>query len=326
MATDRVAVLDDYQQVALSSADWGPVTSRAEVTVFSEPLGSLDAAAAALEPFTVIAAMRERTPFPAALLDRLPQLRLLVTTGMRNASIDLPAAQRQGVTVCGTGGSAAGTPELTWALIMALTRSIAAEDARIRAGGWQSTVGRELAGRTLGLLGLGRIGQRVAGYGRAFGMDVLAWSQNLTADRAESCGARLVDKAGLFRESDVVSVHVQLSGRTRGLVGATELGLLGQDGYLVNTSRGPIVDEAALLAALHAGTIAGAGLDVFGTEPLPAGHPLRSAPRTVLTPHLGYVTDRGYEVFFADTVEDIVAWLDGVPVRVLRPDPAGPAT
>jgi phosphoglycerate dehydrogenase-like enzyme len=205
---------------------------------------------------------------------------------------------------------------------MALTRSIAAEDARIRAGGWQSTVGRELAGRTLGLLGLGRIGQRVAGYGRAFGMDVLAWSQNLTADRAESCGARLVDKAGLFRESDVVSVHVQLSGRTRGLVGATELGLLGQDGYLVNTSRGPIVDEAALLAALHAGTIAGAGLDVFGTEPLPAGHPLRSAPRTVLTPHLGYVTDRGYEVFFADTVEDIVAWLDGVPVRVLRPGPA----
>ena len=193
---------------------------------------------------------------------------------------------------------------------------------RIRAGGWQSTVGRELAGRTLGLLGLGRIGARVAGYGRAFGMDVLAWSQNLTADRAESCGARLVDKAGLFRESDVVSVHVQLSDRTRGLVGATELGLLGPDGYLVNTSRGPIADEAALLAALHGGTIAGAGLDVFGTEPLPAGHPLRSAPRTVLTPHLGYVTDRGYEVFFADTVEDIVAWLDGVPVRVISPGPA----
>jgi phosphoglycerate dehydrogenase-like enzyme len=298
------------------------VTSRAEVTVFSEPLGSLDAAAAALEPFRVIAAMRERTPFPAALLDRLPHLRLLVTTGMRNASIDLRAAQRRGVLVCGTGGSAAGTAELTWALIMALTRSIPAEDARIRRGGWQSTVGRELAGRTLGLLGLGRIGQRVAGYGRAFGMDVLAWSQNLTADRAGSCGARLVDKAGLFRESDVVSVHVQLSDRTRGLAGAAELALLGPDGYLVNTSRGPIVDEAALLAALHSGTIAGAGLDVFGTEPLPAGHPFRSAPRTVLTPHLGYVTDRGYEVFFADTVEDIVAWLDGVPVRVLSPDPA----
>ena len=195
-------------------------------------------------------------------------------------------------------------------------------DARVRSGGWQSTVGRDLAGRTLGLLGLGRIGQRVAGYGRAFGMDVLAWSQNLTADRAESCGARLVGKASLFRESDVVSVHVQLSDRTRGLVGAAELALLGPGGYLVNTSRGPIVDEAALLAALQGGMIAGAALDVFGTEPLPAGHPLRSAPRTVLTPHLGYVTDRGYEVFFADTVEDIVAWLDGVPVRVLSPGPA----
>jgi phosphoglycerate dehydrogenase-like enzyme len=271
----------------------------------------------------VIAAMRERTPFPAALLDRLPRLRLLVTTGMRNASIDLAAAHRRGVVVCGTGGSAAGTPELTWALMMALTRNIPAEDARIRAGGWQSTVGRELAGRTLGLLGLGRIGQRVAGYGRAFGMDVLAWSQNLTADRAESCGARLVDKAALFRESDVVSVHLQLSDRTRGLVGAAELSLLGPDGYLVNTSRGPIVDESALLAALHGGTVAGAALDVFGTEPLPADHPFRSAPRTVLTPHLGYVTDRGYEAFFADTVEDIVAWLDGVPVRVLSASPAG---
>jgi phosphoglycerate dehydrogenase-like enzyme len=323
MPLDRVAVLDDYQRVALSSADWGPVTSRAEVTVFDEPFGSLDEAAAELEPFTVIAAMRERTPFPAALLDRLPRLRLLVTTGMRNASIDLAAAHRRGVVVCGTSGSAAGTPELTWALMMALTRNIPAEDARIRAGGWQSTVGRELAGRTLGLLGLGRIGQRVAGYGRAFGMDVLAWSQNLTADRAESCGARLVDKAALFRESDVVSVHLQLSDRTRGLVGAAELSLLGPDGYLVNTSRGPIVDESALLAALHGGTVAGAALDVFGTEPLPADHPFRSAPRTVLTPHLGYVTDRGYEAFFADTVEDIVAWLDGVPVRVLSASPAG---
>ena len=176
--------------------------------------------------------------------------------------------------------------------------------------------------QTFGIVGLGRIGKLMARYGNALGMRVLAWSQNLTADRAESCGARLVDKAGLFRESDVVSVHVQLSDRTRGLVGATELGLLGPDGYLVNTSRGPIADEAALLAALHGGTIAGAGLDVFGTEPLPAGHPLRSAPRTVLTPHLGYVTDRGYEVFFADTVEDIVAWLDGVPVRVISPGPA----
>jgi phosphoglycerate dehydrogenase-like enzyme len=221
------------------------------------------------------------------------------------------------VTVCGTGMSGAGAPELAWGLVMALTRSIPQEDAGVRAGGWQSTVGRELAGSTLGLLGLGRIGQRMARYAKAFEMEILAWSGNLTEERARECGARLVSKAELFAQSDIVSVHVQLSGRTAGLIGAAELALLGPDGYLVNTSRGPIVDEQALISALRGGVIAGAALDVFDTEPLPAGHPLRALPDTVLTPHIGYVTRRTYEVFYTGIVEDVVAWLDGSPVRVI---------
>lgn len=317
MPLPQVAVLDDYQQVALSSADWSPVTGRAEVSVFTEHITRTSELAERLAPFEVIAAMRERTPFPADLLAQLPALKLLITTGMRNASIDLAAAQRHGVTVCGTGMSGAGAPELAWGLIMALTRSVPQEDAGVRAGGWQSTVGRELAGSTLGLLGLGRIGQRMARYAKAFEMEILAWSENLTQERARECGARLVSKQELFAGSDIVSVHVQLSGRTAGLVGAAELALLGPDGYLVNTARGPIVDEQALISALHGGTIAGAGLDVFDIEPLPAGHPLRTLPNTVLTPHIGYVTRQTYEVAYAGIVEDIVAWLDGSPVRVL---------
>ena len=313
----RVAVLDDYQQVALSSADWSPVTGRAEVSVFAEHISGTAELARRLAPFEVIAAMRERTPFPADLLAQLPALKLLITTGMRNASIDLAAAQQHGVTVCGTGGAGAGTPELTWGLVMALTRSIPQEDAGVRAGGWQTSVGRDLAGSTLGLLGLGRIGQQVARYAKAFEMEILAWSQNLTEERARECGARLVSKAELFAQSDIVSVHVQLSSRTAGLIGATELALLGPDGYLVNTSRGPIVDEQALISALRGGVIAGAGLDVFDTEPLPAGHPLRDLPNTVLTPHIGYVTERAYEAFYTGIVEDMVAWLDGSPVRVI---------
>jgi phosphoglycerate dehydrogenase-like enzyme len=317
MPLPQVAVLDDYQQVALSSADWSPVTGRAEVSVFTEHITGTAELARRLAPFEVIAAMRERTPFPAGLLAQLPALKLLITTGMRNASIDLAAARQHGVTVCGTGGAGAGTPELTWGLIMALTRSIPQEDAGVRAGGWQFTVGRDLAGSTLGLLGLGRIGQRVARYAKAFEMEILAWSENLTEERARECGARLVSKAELFAESDIVSVHVQLSGRTAGLIGATELALLGPDGYLVNTSRGPIVDEQALISALRGGVIAGAALDVFDTEPLPAGHPLRTLPSTVLTPHLGYVTGQAYEAFYTGIVEDLVAWLDGSPVRVI---------
>jgi phosphoglycerate dehydrogenase-like enzyme len=317
MPLPQVAVLDDYQHVALSSADWSPLAGRAEVRVFTEHITGTAGLARQLAPFEVIAAMRERTPFPADLLARLPSLKLLITTGMRNASIDLAAAQQQGVTVCGTGMSGAGAPELAWGLLMALTRSIPQEDAGVRAGGWGSTVGRELAGSTLGLLGLGRIGQRMARYAQAFEMEILAWSENLTQERARECGARLVSKAELFAESGIVSVHVQLSGRTAGLIGAAELALLGPGGYLVNTSRGPIVDEQALISALRGGVIAGAGLDVFDVEPLPAGHPLRTLPNTVLTPHIGYVTGRAYEVCYTDTVEDVAAWLDGSPIRVI---------
>jgi phosphoglycerate dehydrogenase-like enzyme len=317
MSLPRVAVLDDYQEVALTSADWSAVTGRADVTIFTEHIADSGDLARRLAPYEVIVAMRERTPFRAPLLDQLPALRLLITTGMRNASLDLVAAQRRGVTVCGTGGSGPGAPELTWALIMAVVRNIPQEDALVRAGGWQAAVGRELAGSTLGLLGLGRIGERVARYAHAFDMDVIAWSQNLTDSRARSCGARLAAKAELFAQADIVSVHLQLSGRTAGLVGADELALLGAEGYLVNTSRGPIVDEEALVAALRGNVIAGAGLDVFAVEPLPGDHPLRSLPNTVITPHIGYVTAQGYEVFYRDIVADIAAWLDGSPVRVI---------
>ena len=312
-----VAILDDYQDVALSSADWSPVTGRADVTVFTDHVADEAALVQRLAPFDVIVAMRERTAFPATVLDRLPRLRLLVTTGMANASIDLRAAARLGVTVCGTGGSRAATPELVWGLILALARHIPQEDAAVRSGGWQRTVGWELAGSTLGLLGLGRIGQRIARYARAFEMNCIAWSQNLTAERAEAAGARLVTKDQLFAEAGIVSVHLKLSERTVGLVGAAELALLGPDGLLVNTSRGPIVDEAALVEALRQGHISGAALDVFDTEPLPAGHPLRTMPNTVLTPHLGYVSRDAYAVFYAEAVEDIASWLDGSPARLL---------
>ena len=317
MSLPRVAVLDDYQEVALSSADWSAIVGRADVTVFTDHIADRGELAGRLAPYEVIVAMRERTPFPAALLEQLPALKLLITTGMRNASFDLAAASRRGVTVCGTGGSGPGAPELAWGLIMALVRNIPQEDALVRAGGWQAAVGRELDGRTLGLLGLGRIGQRVARYAHAFDMDVIAWSQNLTDSAARSAGAQLVTKAELFERADIVSVHLQLSGRTEGLVGADELALLGPNGFLVNTSRGPIVDEAALVSALRGNVIAGAGLDVFAVEPLPAGHPLRSLPNTVITPHIGYVTAQAYQVFYRDIVADIAAWLDGSPVRVL---------
>jgi len=312
-----VAVLDDYQNVALTSADWSPVTERAEVVVFTDHLDTADAVVDALARFDVLVAMRERTAFPAEVLRRLPALRLLVTTGMGNAAIDLDAARALGVTVCGTGASPAAAPEHTWALLLALVRHVPTEDANVRAGRWQTTVGRELDGKTIGLLGLGRIGQRMARYATAFGMEVLAWSQNLTAERAAAHGAQLVSKAELFGRSDVVSIHVKLSDRTRGLVGSEELRLLGPDGLLVNTSRGPIVDEPALLAALHDGTVGGAALDVFGVEPLPADDPWRTAPNTVLTGHLGYVTAEQYAVFYGDAVADIAAWLDGAPIRTL---------
>jgi phosphoglycerate dehydrogenase-like enzyme len=312
----RIAILDDYQQAALASADWTALGAD-EVTPFHGHIGDTADLVAQLRRFDVVVAMRERTPFDAERLRLLPNLKLLVTTGMANASIDLAAAQAGGVTVCGTGGSAGATVELTWALILSLARHVPAEDANVRAGGWQRTLGFGLRGRTLGVVGLGRLGSQVATVGRAFGMEVLAWSQRLTPSYADAAGVTPVGKDELFGSSDVITVHYKLSPRSAGLVGAREIGLMKPTAYLVNTSRGPLVDTDALLVALRTGAIAGAALDVYDEEPLPGGHPLRNAPRTVLTPHIGYVTDDGYRVFYGEAVEDIAAFAAGHPVRVL---------
>ena len=325
----RVAILDDYQQVSLASTDWSAVRSLGEIDVFAEHIARTEALVSALEPYDVIVAMRERTAFDAARLSQLPRLRLLVTTGMSNASIDLSAASAQGVTVCGTGGIGSSTSELTWGLILALLRHIPEEDRRLkmagRAGGaalgvsgsWQQTVGTGLDGKRLGVVGLGQQGRRVADIGRAFGMKVAAWSQNLDPDVAKKAHAKAVSKEELFSSADVVTVHYKLSPRSVGLVGAAELALMKPSAYLVNTSRGPLVDSAALLSALRSGSIAGAALDVYDVEPLPLWDPLRSVPNVVLTPHLGYVTEEAYRVFYGDAAEDIVAFAEGAPVRVL---------
>jgi phosphoglycerate dehydrogenase-like enzyme len=315
----RIAVLDDYQDAARRVADWQSLPAGCEVTTFRDHLADSEALATRLAPFEIVVAMRERTPFPKALLERLPALRLLVTTGMRNGSIDVKAAAERNVMVCGTPGLPYPTAELAWGLILALFRRIPEEDRATREGKWQTTLGLGLNGKTLGVLGLGTLGARVARVGRAFEMEVLAWSQNLTAARAAEVGATLVPKDELLARADVVSIHLVLGERTRGLLGARELGLMKKSAYLVNTSRGPIVDETALVAALEAGGIAGAGIDVYGEEPLPQDHPLRRAPNTVLTPHLGYVTEETYRVFYGGAVEDIAAWLEGTPIRVLKP-------
>ncbi|MDA3626373.1 D-2-hydroxyacid dehydrogenase family protein [Saccharopolyspora sp. WRP15-2] len=317
----RVAVLDDYQGVARDYAEWDSLS--AQVEFFHEHVEDPDELVRRLAPFEVVAAMRERTRFPREVLAALPNLKLLVTTGMRNAAIDMRAASELGIVVSGTGSGEsdrawAPTAELTWGLIFALLRKIPEEDRLIREGGWQGGVGVEVDGRTLGVLGLGRLGSQVATVGRAFGMDVIAWSQNLTDEAAAAAGARRVDKDELFAASDVLTIHTVLSKRTRGLVGAAELALMRPTAYLINTSRGPIVDEAALQAALREGRLAGAGIDVFAQEPLPADDPWRSTPRTVLTPHLGYVTENTYRAFYADTVECIAAYMQGEPVRVLN--------
>ncbi|MGZ6734661.1 MAG: D-2-hydroxyacid dehydrogenase family protein, partial [Nocardioides sp.] len=270
-----------------------------------------------LAPFDVVVAMRERTPFPRAVLERLPNLRLLVTTGMRNKSIDVAAALERGIVVSGTGSQATATAELTWGLILAVLRHIPEEDAAVRAGGWQHTIGGDLAGARLGVVGLGRLGSQVAKVGQAFGMDVVAWSQNLTDERAAEHGVRRVEREELFATADVVTVHLLWSRRTRGLIGAADLALMKPTSIFINTSRGPIVQEQALIAALWHGSIAGAGIDVYDREPLPPDHPLRTLPRTVLTPHLGYVTRGTYEVFYREAVEDIAAWLSGAPIRML---------
>jgi phosphoglycerate dehydrogenase-like enzyme len=315
----RVALLDDYQGVALGMADWKSLPTGTEVVVFKDHLADEDAVAARLADFDIIMALRERTPFPRSLLERLTKLKLLITAGMRNASIDMKAAAERGVLVCGTAGLPYPTAELAWGLILSLARRIPAEDRATREGRWQTSVGLGLNGKTLGVLGLGTLGSRVARVGRAFEMDVLAWSQNLTAERAALVGASLTTKDELLARADFVSIHLVLGERTRGLIGARELGLMKRSAYLVNTSRGPIVDEAALVRALQDGTIAGAGLDVFDEEPLPLEHPFRRLPNTAITPHLGYVTEETYRVFYGHALEDIKAYLGGTPLRVLRP-------
>lgn len=315
----RCAVIDDFQSVATTVVDWSPVTADVEVVSFTEHLATADEAAAALADFDIVVTLRERVPFPADLFARLPRLRLLVASGMRNSVIDFDAAERHGVTVCGTASSSTPPVELTWALLLGLARGIVPEAEALRTDGpWQSTLGADLHGRTLGLLGIGKIGGRVAQVGRAFGMDVLAWSQNLTKERTDEVGATLAaSKEELLASSDFVSVHLALGDRTRGLIGAAELALMRPTAYLVNTSRAAIVDTEALLAALRAGAIAGAATDVFDIEPLPAGHPVRTAPRLLATPHLGYVSRANYETYYGQAVENIRAFLDGKPVRRL---------
>ncbi len=315
----RCAVIDDFQSVATTVVDWSPVTADVEVVSFTEHLATEDEVAAALAGFDIVVTLRERVPFPADLFARLPRLRLLVASGMRNSVIDFDAAKRHGVTVCGTASSSTPPVELTWALLLGLARGIVPEAEALRTDGpWQSTLGADLHGRTLGLLGLGKIGGRVAQVGRAFGMDVLAWSRNLTKERTDEVGATLAaSKEDLLASSDFVSVHLALGDRTRGLIGAAELALMRPTAYLVNTSRAAIVDTDALLAALRAGTVAGAATDVFDIEPLPAGHPLRTAPRLLATPHLGYVSRANYETYYGQAVENIRAFLDGQPLRRL---------
>jgi len=313
----RAAVLDDYQNCALSLADWSRISTDVDVTVFNRPLEGVDDAARALEPFEIVCAMRERTAIGRDLLSRLPNLKLLVTTGLRNAAIDLNAARDLGVMVCGTQVRGHATAELTWALILGLARHLPVEVANMRSGGWQTTLGCDLRGKTLGVIGLGRLGSQVAKIGLAFGMEVVAWSQNLTPDRAGEVGVPAVSKDSLFAVADVVTIHLVLGDRTRGLVGEPEFAKMKPTAWLINTSRGPIVDTAALVSALQAGRIAGAGIDVYDQEPLPADHPLRSCPNALLTPHIGYVTEDTYRVFYGQTVDAIAAYLAGEPIRVL---------
>jgi D-3-phosphoglycerate dehydrogenase len=314
-------VLDDYQNVALKMADWSPVKGDLDLRVLNHRIDSQDKVIEALRDAEIVCLMRERTPLPKAVIDALPKLKLIITTGGRNASIDVAAAAARGIVVCGTRGAGHPTAELALGLILDLARNISFENAQMKAGvPWQTTIGVDLQGKTLGLLGLGKLGQKMAQFGRALEMNIIAWSQNLTAERATEHGATLVSKDDLFARSDFLSIHLILSGRTRGLVGAADLARMKPSAFLVNTSRGPIVDEDALIAALRDKKIAGAGIDVYGVEPLPVDHPYRKLPNAVLTPHLGYVTEAGYQVFYRDIVEDIRAYLDGKPVRVVAPN------
>jgi phosphoglycerate dehydrogenase-like enzyme len=305
----RVAILDDYQNVALRMADWSEVADRAEITVFDDHLADEDAVVDRLTPFDVVCVMRERTPLPRDVIGRLPRLKMIASTGPFNASIDVAAAKERGIYVSTTGGYVESTVELTWALILATARRIVDESVSVRAGGWQTSVGPQLGGTVLGVLGLGRIGSRVAQVGKAFGMDIIAWSSNLTPEVAEQAGATYVSKDELFGRADVLTIHLVLSERSRGLVGSAELALMKPTALLVNTSRGPIVDESALVEALQSGQLAGAGLDVFDTEPLPARHPLRTLDTVVATPHIGYVAEQVYRVFYGEAAAKIARWL-----------------
>lgn len=314
----RLAILDDYQNVALESADWGGLPPEVEITVFNEYIEGEKAVAEALSDFDIVVAMRERTPFPASLIDSLPNLKLLVTTGMRNLAIDMEAARARDLPVCGTALLPYPAAEHAWALILSLVKQIPREDRAMHEGGWQAGFAEGLRDKTLGILGLGKLGSQVARVGLAFGMTLTAWSQNLTEERAAECGATRVEKDVLFSEADIITIHLLLSDRTRGLVGRRELGLMKPTAYLVNTSRGPIVDEAALVETLQSRAIAGAGIDVYGVEPLPRDHPLRGLDNTVLTGHTAYVMRETYTLAYGEAVEDIQAWLRGEPLRVLN--------
>jgi len=321
----KIAILDDYAKIALQCGDWSVLDGKAEITVFDRHLAQ-EEAAVVLQPFDVLCTVRERMSMPRGLFEQLPNLKLVTIIGMSLPNLDLEAAAEHGVIVAHSNfsnpiykGVFNATPELTWGLMIAVVRHFDLASRRMRAGGWQSTVGTILAGRTLGLLGLGRIGKRMATYGQAFGMPVVAWSQNLTDDAAAAVGARRVEKDDLFRLADVLSIHLQLSERTRGLVTERELALMKPEAYLINTSRGPIVVEADLIAALRAGRIAGAGIDVFDVEPPAADHPFRSMDNVTVTPHLGYVTRETLTAFYVDTLEAVVAFADGAPIRVANP-------
>ncbi|TPI41352.1 D-2-hydroxyacid dehydrogenase family protein [Mesorhizobium sp. B3-1-6] len=314
-----IAVLDDYQRIASSMANWHGLSTRAKVSFFHDHAGDADDLIARLLSFDVVVLMRERSRIDATVIESLPRLKLVVTVGTWNAAIDMEAARKRGVVVCGTeGGGSHGPSALTWALIMAITRNVAAEAASVRAGGWQTSLGYELAGKTLGLLGLGTLGMAVARYGQAFGMRAIAWSQNLTQEIAAEAGVERVEKNELFRNADVLSVHYKLSERSRDLVGEDEIALMKPTAYLINTSRGPIVSEKALIAALQERRIAGAALDVFDQEPLPPEHPFRFLPNVLATPHIGYVTEETYRRAYGQIVENIHAWLQGSPLRVLN--------
>ena len=317
----KIAILNDWQNVALSSADWTVLPADAQITVFNEALPEDEPARAkAIEDFEVVCLMRERTAFPRSLLERLPNLKLLNTTAMGNRTIDMAAARELGITVCGTRGAGNGTAELTWGLMIGLARKIYVEREAMKTGRWQTTLGDDLIGHTLGLLGLGNIGARVAKVAKAFDMDVIAWSQNLTPERAQEAGARYVTKEQLFAEADYLSLHLVLSDRTRGIVSAEDLARMKPTAYVINTSRGPLIDEAALLDTLRNRRIAGAGLDTYEIEPLPADHPLLGLDNVLLTPHLGFVTRDAYSRFYGDTVENVAAFLNGEPIRVLNRD------